>query len=283
MQRDISNINLEKKDFQTKIELLQNELNKQNEDINNINNNNSEKIKNNKIEELIGQIESLKDENANLLKEIKKLKDTEILLNQELDDYEKEAKESEIEVNMLKQELKNCKKTYKEGEGKNSHLNTIKENENDNGLEFIKYIKKYVDKIMLKNKFKLYLNMFVSQKIEDVLIENHKLNTEIMELNEKIILLTDLLNNPENIGKYVDEDGNLNLNLHEEQHYEGGENIGFQNNENNENIQYYNNEDIKNENINFENNENINYEEGEEEMNEEYINENDNQGNEDNK
>ena len=136
---------------------------------------------------------------------------------------------------------------------------------------------------MLKNKFKLYLNMFVSQKIEALLIENHKLTTEKMELNEKVIILTELLNNPENIGKYVDEEGNLNFNLNEEeQQYEGGEDIQYQNNENindenNEDIQYNNNEDIKNENINFENNENINYEEGEEEMNDEYINENNNQ------
>ena len=173
------------------------------------------------------------------------------------------------------------KEKNKEGDVKFSRLNTIKENENDNATEFIKYIKIIVDKIMLKNKFKLYLNMYVSQKIEDLLIENHKLNTEKMELNEKILILTELLNNPENIGKYVDEDGNLNFHLNEEQQYEGDENIEYQNNENindenNEDIEYHNIEDINNENIDYENNENINYEEGEEEMNEEYINEKDN-------
>ena len=100
-------------------------------------------------------------------------------------------------------------------------------------------------------------------------MENNKLNEEKMELNEKIVILTDLLNNPENIGKYVDEEGNLNFNLQEEQQYEGNEDIPNQNNENiddenNEDIQYHNNknenydnsEDIKNENINFEYNEN---------------------------
>ena len=190
-------------------------------------------------------------------------------------------------------ELETLKKNNKEREIKFSRLNTIKENESDNAPEFIKYIQNVVNKIMLKNKFKLFLNMLISQKIEALLIENHKLNTEKMELNEKIIILTDLLNNPENIGNYVDEDGNLNLNLQEEQQYDGNEDIQYQNNENindnnyknieyNNNKNYDNNEDIKNENINFENDENINYEEGEEEINEEYINENDNQE-EDNK
>ena len=104
---------------------MQNELNKWGEKENNIDKNNSENIKNNQIEGLIAEIEALKNENTNLLNEIKNLKDTEILLNQELDDYEKEAKESEIEVNMLKQnnkglllELENMKKQYKEGETK---------------------------------------------------------------------------------------------------------------------------------------------------------------------
>ena len=84
----------------------------------------------------------------------------------------------------------------------------------------------------------------VSQKTEGLLIENQKLNNEIIELKEKVNILTDLLNNPENIEKYVDENGNLNFDFQEEQQYE---------NENNEVLKYINN------NTNYYNNEDIQY------------------------
>ena len=72
---------------------------------------------------------------------------------------------------------------------------------------------------MLKNKIKLYLNLMVSQKNEGLLIGNQKLNNEIMKLKEKVNILTHLLNNPVNIKKYLDENGNLNFNIQEEHIY----------------------------------------------------------------
>ena len=114
---------------------------------------------------------------------------------------------------------------------------------------------------MLKNKVKLYLNMMVTQKMEDLIIENNKLSNEKNELNDRVIFLTELLNNPENIAKYIDEDGNINLNIEEEHHYENenNEDINYENNNNfkdNQNINY----DINDNNINYMNNQNINYE-----------------------
>ena len=162
--------------------------------------------------------------------------------------------------NQLLKEIEKLKKKCEKRE-KNIALNTIKESENENGEEFLKLFKGFVDKIMLKNKVKLYLNMMVTQKMEDLIIENNKLNNEKNELNDRVIFLTELLNNPENIAKYIDEDGNINLNIEEEHHYENenNEDINYENNNNfkdNQNINY----DINDNNINYMNNQNINYE-----------------------
>ena len=53
--------------------------------------------------------------------------------------------------------------------------------------------------------------MIVAQKIEQLLIENNKLNNDKISLIERVNILTELLNHPEDIGKYVDEEGNINM------------------------------------------------------------------------
>ena len=47
--------------------------------------------------------------------------------------------------------------------------------------------------------------------MESLIIENTKLNGERMELNQKVEILTELINNPESMSKYVDENGNINI------------------------------------------------------------------------
>ena len=174
-----------------------------------------------------------------LIKEINILKENDKLLNQELDDYEKEAKESEIEVNMLREnnkklleELEHYKNQFNEYSkgGKNlrpnSIINTIKKNNDSSNINdiFAKIYRSFADKILFKKKVKLYINMIVAQKIEQLLIENNKLNNDKINLIERVNILTELLNHPEDIGKYVDEDGNLNM-----LEYENDEDINLDN------------------------------------------------------
>ena len=47
--------------------------------------------------------------------------------------------------------------------------------------------------------------------MESLIIENTKLNGERMELIQKVEILTELINNPESMSKYVDENGNINI------------------------------------------------------------------------
>ena len=67
--------------------------------------------------------------------------------------------------------------------------------------------------------------MIITQKIESLLFENNKLNNEKINLIEKVNILTELLNHPEDIGKYVDENGNLNI----APEYDNDEEINFDN------------------------------------------------------
>ena len=62
--------------------------------------------------------------------------------------------------------------------------------------------------------------------MENLIIENTKLNAERMELNQKVEILTELINNPESISKFLDENGNINI------QYEAGEDNMQYNNEN---------------------------------------------------
>ena len=70
--------------------------------------------------------------------------------------------------------------------------------------------------------------MVSTQKMENLIIENAKLNSEKIELNQKVEVLTEIINNPESFNKYVDENGNINL-----PYYNGEEGNDYMNNVNN--------------------------------------------------
>ena len=181
----------------------------------------------NDIEKLKAEIESLKKENNTLIEEINKLKENEILLNGELDDYEKEAKDSEKEINMVRyenqvliSELEKLKKS-----------NDIVDNKNitdDNRIIFFtNIIENAIYKTIIKNKFRFFLNMLIMDS-KYLLIEINKLNNERNELNERVLVLTDLINNPENMDKFIEENENIN-----EQDNENHEEIEYENYNNN--------------------------------------------------
>ena len=100
------------------------------------------------------------------------------------------------------------------------------ETKENNEALFTQKLKKYADKVLFKNKTQLYINLLSTHKMENLIIENTKLNAERMELNQKVEILTELINNPESISKFLDENGNINI------QYEAGEDNMQYNNEN---------------------------------------------------
>ena len=187
-------------------------------------------------------IELIKNENINLKKEIESLQQNVKDLNQELDAYEKEAIESEQEVNLLKESNSNLilirEQLLKELENYKNNAN-IKETKEENNKEklinnsnniklFSQKLKNFVNKVTFKDKIKLYIDMVSTQKMENLIIENAKLNSEKIELNQKVEILTEIINNPESFNKYVDENGNINL-----PYYNGEEGNDYMNNINN--------------------------------------------------
>ena len=103
-------------------------------------------------------------------------------------------------------------------------LAKMKEKYNVNENEsFIKIIKNYADKVILKNKVKLYLSMLIAQKTENLIMENNKLSNENNELNEKILALTELINNN---NEYIEEKKeNCDVNNKEDENNEIGGDI----------------------------------------------------------
>jgi chromosome segregation ATPase len=181
----------------------------------------------NDIEKLKAEIESLKKENNTLIEEINKLKENEILLNGELDDYEKEAKDSEKEINMVRyenqvliSELEKLKKSYDIVDNKNI-------TDDNRIIFFTNIIENAIYKTIIKNKFRFFLNMLIMDS-KYLLIEINKLNNERNELNERVLVLTDLINNPENMDKFIEENENIN-----EQDNENHEEIEYENYNNN--------------------------------------------------
>ena len=267
LKKDLSAFNVEKQEFITQIQNLQNELNNKSDMTSKVeenNNNNFVGGKTNKEKEKIetDDIESIKNENMNLKNEILKLNENIKELNQELDAYEKEALESEQEVNMLKETNNNLTLIRDQ---LMQELETLKNNTNTNNINqfnqeenkineankdikdinklFTKKLKSYVDKTIFKNKIQLYIDLLSTHKMESLIIENTKLNGERMELNQKVEILTELINNPESMSKYVDENGNINIpyeitddnnNLYEKDNEHQNE-TDNNNNENNDN------------------------------------------------
>ena len=74
--------------------------------------------------------------------------------------------------------------------------------------------------------------MVSTQKVKNLINENAKLNSEIIELNQKVEILTEIINNPESFNKYVFENGNINLNYDNDK--EGNDHINNINNDINE-------------------------------------------------
>ena len=89
--------------------------------------------------------------------------------------------------------------------------------------------------------------MLSTHKMENLIIENTKLNGEKMELNQKVEILTELINNPESMSKYVDENGIINI------PYESAEdnNIYENDNEHQNNLEDKDNNNIDTENKNL--------------------------------
>ena len=112
---------------------------------------------------------------------------------------------------------------------------------------FTQKLKSYVDKTIFKNKIQLYIDMLSTHKMENLIIENTKLNGEKMELNQKVEILTELINNPESMSKYVDENGIINI------PYESAEdnNIYENDNEHQNNLEDKDNNNIDTENKNL--------------------------------
>ena len=258
LKKDISAFNIEKQEFITQINNLQNELNKYNEkpkvDNDKGDNNDKDDDKNKVIEDKKDNIniedediELIKNENLNLKKEIEGLKANIIDLNQELDAYEKEALESEQEVNILKENNSNLilmrEQLMKELEQLKNNTNTNQNKEENKDLTnpinksnlFTKQLKSFVDKVLFKNKIKLYIDMISMHRMESLIIENTKLNQDKIELSQKVEILTELINNPESIAKYVDENGNINIQYGEDINYdnENINNMGGEEGENN--------------------------------------------------
>ena len=152
-------------------------------------------------------------------------------MNQELDDYEKEARASEQEVNILKQSNENLLlirdqliqelENIKNNNNIKEDINIENENKDDINIKekkiedkninelFTNKLNNFVNRILFKNKIRLFTSMLVTPKIEHLVIENAKLNNEKIDLNQKVEILSYLLNNPEEIVKYMDENGNL--------------------------------------------------------------------------
>jgi chromosome segregation ATPase len=267
--KDISAFNSEKQDFITQIKNLQNELNKCVENPNNDNDNkiiNNENIMENNHEEKpkISETEDLeffKKENMNLKIQIEALNQNIKELNHELDSYEKEALESEQEVNILKETNNNLisqrDQLMKEIEEFKKNTNNIQINDEnkinetkdkindvlENNKLFTQKLKNFANKVLFKNKSKLYINMLATHKMENLIIENTKLSNDKMELNQKVEILTYLINNPESISKFVDENGNISIpyDICEEMNNDN-ENLNNMNGEEGENNLQNNNE-----------------------------------------
>ena len=148
-------------------------------------------------------------------------------LNGELDDYEKEAKDSEKEINMVRYEnqlliteLEKLRKSY--------DIVANKDIMDDNRIIFFtNNLEHAIYKIIIKNKFRFFLNMLNSD-LKYLLIEINKLSNERNELNERVVVLTDLINNPENMDKFIEENENMN-----EQDNDNHEEIEYGNDNNN--------------------------------------------------
>ena len=99
---------------------------------------------------------------------------------------------------------------------------------NDNRIIFFtNIIENAIYKTIIKNKFRFFLNMLIMDS-KYLLIEINKLNNERNELNERVVILTDLINNPENMDKFIEENENMN-----EQDNDNHEEIEYGNDNNN--------------------------------------------------
>jgi hypothetical protein len=124
------------------------------------------------------------------------------------------------ENQVLISELEKLKKNYDIVDNKNI-------TDDNRIIFFTNIIENAIYKTIIKNKFRFFLNMLIMDS-KYLLIEINKLNNERNELNERVLVLTDLINNPENMDKFIEENENIN-----EQDNENHEEIEYENYNNN--------------------------------------------------
>ena len=124
------------------------------------------------------------------------------------------------ENQVLISELEKLKKSYDIVDNKNI-------TDDNRIIFFTNIIENAIYKTIIKNKFRFFLNMLIMDS-KYLLIEINKLNNERNELNERVLVLTDLINNPENMDKFIEENENIN-----EQDNENHEEIEYENYNNN--------------------------------------------------
>ena len=124
------------------------------------------------------------------------------------------------ENQVLISELEKLKKSYDIVDNKNI-------TDDNRIIFFTNIIENAIYKAIIKNKFRFFLNMLIMDS-KYLLIEINKLNNERNELNERVLVLTDLINNPENMDKFIEENENIN-----EQDNENHEEIEYENYNNN--------------------------------------------------
>ena len=106
------------------------------------------------------------------------------------------------ENQVLISELEKLKKNYDIVDNKNI-------TDDNRIIFFTNIIENAIYKTIIKNKSRFFLNMLIMDS-KYLLIEINKLNNERNELNERVLVLTDLINNPENMDKFIEENENIN-------------------------------------------------------------------------
>ena len=128
------------------------------------------------------------------------------------------------ENQLLMSELEKLKKSY--------DIVANKDITDDNRIIFFtNIIESAIYKTIIKNKFRFFLNMLIMDS-KYLLIEMNKLSNERNELNERVVVLTDLINNPENMDKFIEENENMNE--------QDNDNYNENDNYNHEEIEYIN-------------------------------------------
>lgn len=210
-----------------------------------------------KYEMMVKQNEEIKKYKVEIEKLMNEKDFTQINYNKRLIIFEQKmgkVNELEMENEVYKEELAELKEKNKKLEGTVDAK--LEELEIKNQLKFkslknrvmktLSETKENMNKLNVKNlDLKTKLIYLQNDKLnKDVEVQNKgikKLINEKNELTERVLILTDLVNNPENLEKYVEENENLNA----EEEYENNEDINYENENMNENENEINYEEIQ--------------------------------------